>query len=165
MASELRVDRIIPVNGVPTGGGGGIIQMKQNVYSTSDSTTSTSMEDVTGFSVSITPTSSSSKILVMLSARVNSSSGSNVNTRSSVSVYRGATQLINQFVGSYFGGTGGTDLNTYHSVNTSYLDSPATISSITYQVKFSSDNSGCTTSITGGDNPNRSTLTVMEISG
>jgi hypothetical protein len=26
MASELRVDRIIPVNGVPTGGGGGVIQ-------------------------------------------------------------------------------------------------------------------------------------------
>ena len=165
MASELRVDRIIPVNGVPTGGGGGIIQMKQTVYSSSDSTTSTSFEDVTGFSVSITPTSSSSKILVVLSCRVNTSSGSNVNSRASISVFRGATHLINQFVGSFFGGTGGTDLNTYNSVNTSYLDSPATTSSITYQVKFSSDNSGCTTSISGGDNPNRSTLTVMEVSG
>ena len=29
MASELRVDKIIPVNGIPTGGGGGIIQIKQ----------------------------------------------------------------------------------------------------------------------------------------
>lgn len=28
MASELRVDRIIPTNGVPTGGGGGIVQVK-----------------------------------------------------------------------------------------------------------------------------------------
>ena len=28
MASELRVDRIIPVNGVPTGGMGGAIQTK-----------------------------------------------------------------------------------------------------------------------------------------
>ena len=27
MSSELRVDRIIPVNGVPTGGGGGVIQV------------------------------------------------------------------------------------------------------------------------------------------
>ena len=27
MASELRVDRIVPVDGVPTGGGGGIIQV------------------------------------------------------------------------------------------------------------------------------------------
>ena len=28
MTSELRVDRIIPTTGVPTGGGGAIIQMK-----------------------------------------------------------------------------------------------------------------------------------------
>ena len=28
MASELRVDRIIPTSGVPTGGGGGIVQVK-----------------------------------------------------------------------------------------------------------------------------------------
>ena len=31
MASELRVDKIVPVDGVPTGGGGGIVQVKQTV--------------------------------------------------------------------------------------------------------------------------------------
>ena len=30
MASELRVDKIVPTDGVPTGGGGGIIQIQQN---------------------------------------------------------------------------------------------------------------------------------------
>ena len=40
MASELRVDKIIPTTGVPTNGGGGIIQ---TVYSTStDHKTTTS---------------------------------------------------------------------------------------------------------------------------
>ena len=29
MSSELRVDKIIPTDGVPTGGGGSIIQIKQ----------------------------------------------------------------------------------------------------------------------------------------
>ena len=31
MSSELRVDKIIPTVGVPTGGGGSIIQIKQTV--------------------------------------------------------------------------------------------------------------------------------------
>ena len=31
MTSELRVDKIVPVDGVPTGGGGGIIQVVQTI--------------------------------------------------------------------------------------------------------------------------------------
>ena len=34
MASELRVDKIIPTTGVPTGGGGGIIQIVSATSST-----------------------------------------------------------------------------------------------------------------------------------
>ena len=30
MSSQLRVDKIVPVDGVPTGGGGGIIQVAQS---------------------------------------------------------------------------------------------------------------------------------------
>ena len=30
MTSQLRVDKIVPVDGAPTGGGGGIIQVKTN---------------------------------------------------------------------------------------------------------------------------------------
>ena len=33
MSSELRVDKIVPVDGVPTGGGGGIVQVKQAQHS------------------------------------------------------------------------------------------------------------------------------------
>ena len=32
MSSELRVDKIVPVDGVPTGGGGGIIQIIHKDY-------------------------------------------------------------------------------------------------------------------------------------
>ena len=34
MSSELRVDKIIPTTGIPTGGGGGIIQVKTNFKET-----------------------------------------------------------------------------------------------------------------------------------
>ena len=63
MASELRVDKIVPVDGVPTGGGGGIIQVQSTTLSTPFTSTSTSYADITGLSVSITPKFSTSKIL------------------------------------------------------------------------------------------------------
>jgi len=163
--SVLRTNKIYPRDGLPAGASGGIIQMKQTVLPADVSTTSTSFTDASGFSVTITPTSASNKILVVLSCRLNMSSGSNTNTRGSISVFRDATNVVNQFAGVFFGGVTGNDFNAYHSVNTSYLDSPATTSSITYQVKFASDNSACTTSINGGSSPPRSYLTVMEVSG
>ena len=68
MASELRVDKIVPVDGVPTGGGGGIVQMKQTVVSVHTfNTTSTSKVDMTGMTVSITPKFNTSKF----STRIN----------------------------------------------------------------------------------------------
>ena len=42
MSSQLRVDKILPVDGAPTGGGGGIIQVVQATLDTKTSTTSTS---------------------------------------------------------------------------------------------------------------------------
>ena len=64
MASQLRVDKIVPVDGVPTGGGGGIVQVKCTTKQDQFDTSSTSFVDVTGLSVSITPKFSTSKMLV-----------------------------------------------------------------------------------------------------
>ena len=65
MTSQLRVDKIVPVDGVPTGGGGGIVQIvqtiKTDVYTNS---TSDTWLDITGLSVTITPKFNTSKILV-----------------------------------------------------------------------------------------------------
>ena len=56
MSSELRVDKIIPTAGVPTGGGGGIVQIvqtiKTDVYTNN---TNDTWLDITGLSVTITP--------------------------------------------------------------------------------------------------------------
>ena len=67
MASELRVDRIVPTTGVPTGGGGGIIQVVQTVKSDAESLTSGNTETlIPGMEATITPRFLSSKILVMV---------------------------------------------------------------------------------------------------
>ena len=63
--STLKVNSIIPVAGVPTGGGGGITQIKQAVKTDTSSTTSTSFTDVSGLSVSMTATSSTNKFLII----------------------------------------------------------------------------------------------------
>ena len=76
MTSELRVDKIIPTTGAPTGGGGGIIQVKHLTKTDSFSTTSTSLVDITGFSLSITPKFNTSKIMVLASGYI-SSQGNN----------------------------------------------------------------------------------------
>ena len=66
--SQLKVNSIIPVAGVPTGGGGGIIQTVQTIKTDTASFTipTQGVYDFTNFSASITPTSSTSKILVSI---------------------------------------------------------------------------------------------------
>ena len=66
--SQIKVNSIIPVSGVPTGGGGGIIQVKQTVK-TDTASHSVAVGSVSGdvITASITPTSSTSKVLVMFS--------------------------------------------------------------------------------------------------
>ena len=71
MASQLRVDKILPVDGAPTGGGGGIVQVKCTTKQDMFDTSSTSYVDVTGLSVSITPKFSTSKILVTVNVFAN----------------------------------------------------------------------------------------------
>ena len=65
MSSELRVDRILPVDGAPTGGGGSIIQIKQAFLNTAVTSTATSEEEIsTGLRAVITPKFATSKILM-----------------------------------------------------------------------------------------------------
>ena len=65
MSSELRVDKIIPVDGVPATGGGGIVQVVHGTKSGEVTITTTSFQD-TGVTATITPKFNTSKILVII---------------------------------------------------------------------------------------------------
>ena len=54
MTSELRVDKIIPTSGVPTGGGGGVIQVVGIQNTTQVSTTTTLLNNPTDSGMSVT---------------------------------------------------------------------------------------------------------------
>ena len=66
MASQLRVDKIVPVDGVPTGGGGGIIQVVSTTFTGtwSGSSGSNTFDTITDLNTTITPKFNTSKFLL-----------------------------------------------------------------------------------------------------
>ena len=165
--------QIIPKAALPTGS---VLQVvstyKSNVFSASIGAGSTA--DVTGFSVSITPTSASSKILIMTSFTMSSpiAAGAAI-------LYRGSTAIS---VGDAAGSrrqastpsvsvTGDTNRGVPVSIN--YLDSPATTSSVTYKIALLNTEPSSTYTLyfntSGSDTDaayisrSASSITVMEI--
>ena len=148
MASKLRVNQIEPVNGIPTGGGGGIIQVKmtQTINSGSQySTGSGTYVDVTGYNCSITPTSTTSKILVTLNPIFLLNNGSGTTQKVALKLLRGTQTLLDQndFC-TYQVGNGQADylgIPGYFQ----YLDSPGSIDPLTYKVQVKQHAGGGTT--------------------
>ena len=140
MASQLRVDKIVPVDGVPTGGGGGIIQVVQTIKKDQFTTTSTVSSggyvDLTGLSATITPKFNTSKIMVECHIY-----NSNSNAVNFFRILRGST-FIEQPSGT---SSSGANWNAHgfsyfdHSFQDTtvikILDSPATTSATTYKVQ------------------------------
>mgnify|MGYP001189196384 FL=1 len=154
MASQLRVDKIVPVDGVPTGGGGGIIQIVQTVKQDQFTTSSTSYVDVTGMSATITPKFSTSKILVMLMTTVQQNGS---RTRFDIHNSTSGGRISGSTNGMQ--GAEGTSVNL--PCHMSFLHSPATTSATTYKVQML--NTGGSTSYFNAST-HTGTMTLMEVS-
>ena len=111
---------------------GSVIQVVHSTYSTTVVGTA-GAEVFTGVSASITPTSASSKILIIFNGPFETS-GTKSNFAVGVNLRRGtstsSTLLSNQRSGHYHGTTINAEMSSTHGLN--YLDSPATTSSVTY---------------------------------
>jgi hypothetical protein len=116
---------------------GRIIQAVQTNNGTQASTTGTSYS-ATSFTASITPTSISSKILVLMYAPLWQTNGYGGNAY--LSLYRNGSSFINS--GSDIIVLAAPGQNMYGSVSFNYLDSPATTSTITYQPYIRVDQGG-----------------------
>jgi len=134
---------------------GNVLQVVQGEFSGTSSTTSTSMVS-TSLNASITPTSSSSKILVLVSG---AAANNTLNAVAILTIYRGATNLAGSSFTYHANPVSG--LNNWQSVNMVYLDTPSTTSSTTYTVYFKSS-SGTAYLGTGA---NTNTITLMEVAG
>jgi hypothetical protein len=114
---------------------GKILQVVQVVKTDTFSTTSSSLVDVTGMSASITPKSSSNKILVMVNLVAGQgTNGNNV----SLQLQRDGTAIyLGNASGSRFQGFQGGNMNSDFTlpITPVFLDSPATTSSVTYKIQ------------------------------
>ena len=170
MSSELRVDKIIPTSGVPTGGGGGIIQVVHEKRTTSFTTTSQTYVDF--MTATITPKFNTSKILI--SFGLYGGTNGDVN-HPYASIFRDSTEIGSATdTGSRTGASAVFNNVTQQQIfgGNQHLDSPATTSAITYRIKVRTSNtqtayfgrSARDNNAVAYDGRTSSFLTVMEVS-
>ena len=182
MASELRVDKIVPVDGVGSdsgtepGGtasqltyGGGIIQIVQFCQGLGQVNITNTSQNDTGLTCTITPKSNTSKILVQTTQPFiyNTTTAQGFRTF----LLRGSTIIT---MHETYGNGGGEWKIASH--NMLYLDSPATTSAVTYKTQGQNASSSghqlynynWQTESTSLDNltgyGTRSTMILMEVS-
>ena len=129
-------------------------------------TTSNTFVDVTGMSVSITPTSASNKVLVIAALAFGGAGG----TQRGLRLMRDSTAIA---LGASAGGRtqawyghGDEPAGGLDSVTVVFLDSPATTSATTYKIQFqTNDSNNVTLNRTGSlaFYNSASTITVMEV--
>ncbi len=175
MASKIKVDQLETIDGtgtialqnqlsgmttasLPTGS---VLQVVSASLQDDTSTTSGSFVS-SGLTATITPSSTSNKILVTMSAALESTSAGNA----TATIFRGTVSGTN--LGGNLYGYGYFKVGTSGNICASELDSPSTTSAQTYTVGIRNDASGNTSICNGsGTNANtsRSTLTLVEIAG
>ena len=171
MSSELRVDKIIPTSGVPTGGGGGVIQVVSFTTQTQVTANAGTTFVDTGVTATITPKFATSKILILTyHATTFSNFAGNGDTGGySIRLLRGSTVIKN-------GSTNGSDHyisvpseNSYIVFNDpdfmQHFDSPNTTSAVTYKTQVNESNSEINVKINGNQNSNvDSSMILMKVS-
>lgn len=179
MASILGVEQLQHTNGTTaatiTSGGklysaGHVIQMQSSVSTAASTITGTSYADIPGMTATITPTSTSSKILVQVSFGALGSSGTGHGClmkllRDSTEIGNGSgADTHNVFMQNYFGLT-----NRYWAVSHMFVDSPSSTNALVYKMRWAVTGTGETWYMNrrGIDNYARlaSTFLLTEIAG
>lgn len=186
MSSEIKVNKITTSSGstlefggagdtVSIGSGatvtgfGKVLQVVQAVKTDTFSTASATMVEVTGFSASITPSSASNKILVLAHVALGSTNLAFYQLR------RDGSEIAPAITASGYDSSWSSYPNSDATIvqPTIYLDSPLSVSSLTYSIYCRARSTSFVTCVnrTGNDSSgqnysirNASYITLMEIS-
>ena len=158
---------------------GSVIQVKNSLHITAQSSTSNTYADISGLSIDITPKFNTSKMLVTVDIGLLSADDGNMAVirllrDSTVLAGHSGSGVAHNFTAFATGGGGGQSGGSYgidvRKVNTggiSVLDSPATTSSITYKCQLASSQASTGVYINrwalNTDMASSSSITVQEI--
>lgn len=134
---------------------GSVLQVVSGTYSSFVSSTTTTRVD-TGLTATITPSSTSSKILILVSQTIFKNTSSSAGAK--VWLMRNSTDL---FINSRVGLTDTSSNGCWVSWGTSYLDSPNTTSAITYKTQFANHNA--TGTVYANLDDDTAQITLLEI--
>ena len=184
--SQIKGDSIIPVSGVASGQGGGIVQVVSAFKGDRFTTSSTSFVDISGMSITITPKSVNNKILLMGSFGAASTKQSTLDHGQAIRVLRNgsADNKLNALALAAgnrqrlcWKGVGNQFNNDHNPGGQGFsgVDDPSSTSALTYKVQVACQSSSYQF-ILNGNNDNTdgtqiynarfmSSLIAMEISG
>jgi hypothetical protein len=143
-------------------GGGKVLQVVNATYGVETTSSSSTYAD-TGLTATITPTSATSKILVIVSQQ-GVQKATNTTAAVEIKLQRAGSDILTLGDGNGFTNT--TSFAQVGSVSASYLDSPATTSATIYKTQFRSTANNAAAYVqsfrTATDSA-KSTITLMEI--
>jgi hypothetical protein len=157
-ADVLTVSGGIPAWAAPAGGG----KVLQVVYSSTATVvaSSSSTQADTNLTATITPSSATSKVLVLVAQNGVAKNAGNSSNSVDLYLYRGATELVRFQANATHTNT--TVRNDIGSCSTNYLDTPATTSATTYKTTFRNPNNTAEVYVQEGGG-STSTMILMEI--
>ena len=113
----------------------------------------------TGLTASITPSSSSNKVLVLVQQSAGKHDG---NTKVNIRMYRDSTEIGGVVAGRDIGETNNSNTNNVGmGFSNSYLDSPSSTSAVVYKTQFNNNDGAGTAKVQVGSG--QSYITLMEI--
>ena len=146
-------------------GAGAVLQVVNAAHASSASSSSSTYAD-SGLTASITPSSSSNKVLVI--ATLNGIQTRDNRTWLNAKLLRGASDIVANFTqrAGYLQKYGGTASDYHRGVGGAvccYLDSPSTTSSTAYKVQIASNDNVASAQICSDSAPSH--MTLLEIAG
>ena len=145
---------------------GKILQVVRATKNTDFTTSSLTLVDVPDMSVTITPTATSSAILIVTAFTNVHYSNTTNNTRGVYVIADAANNPIsgtnNAVVGAIFTGTGTITREFWSTVNLVAYDTPATTSATTYKLQLKAENANANARVAG--NTNLAQMYALEVS-